>query len=332
MAAKVSIEQLANLEIQKQIFSFTPHSFPMTKNLLPAIASLLLLASCQKDPSPAGTSDAKLIFKFQFDSTQARLTNTGELSSLPEGHAGQNPVFNKMGAHYIELTPTKWTALGAGAVLYRAAETTVGGGNAIDFEKAAAAGNGDIFYSLPLKDITPGEYEWLRVSLAYQNFDVKYYIDTLINGITIKQQFPGTVAGFIGFNTYIKNLTIKNKGITVNANKKQGFWAFETEISVAGTKIPYITSGQAPEGSTTVVNPLFATSPIPQGSCVVTAAFGPNKLKITGTETKDIVVRVSLSTKNSFEWKEIRADGLWEPGKGEQVIDMGIRGMLTTIQ
>lgn len=303
----------------------------MIKNLLPLFACLFVLASCKKEPA-ANSSNAQLIFKFQFDSTQTRLSNTGEAAPLPTGNAGQSPVFNKMSAHYVELTPSKWTALGAGAVLYRAAETATGGSNAIDFEKAAMAGNKEIFYSVPIKDITPGEYEWLRVSLAYQNFDVKYFVDTVINGITIKQILPATVAGFIGFNTYIKNLTIKNQTIPVNANKKQGFWAFETEFSVAGTKFPYATSGQAPEGSTTVVNPLFATSPIPQGSCVVTASFGTNKLKITGTETRDITILVSLSTNKSFEWKEVKADGLWEPGKGEGVVDMGIRGMLTTIQ
>jgi hypothetical protein len=331
LAAKVLIEAYARLEFQLQIFSFTPYSFPMTKNLLPFIACLLVLASCQKESSPS-TSNAKLIFKFQFDSTQTRLTNTGEVAALPTGNAGQSPVFNKMSAHYVELTPTKWTALGAGAVLYRATETTTGGSNAIDFEKAAMAGNKEVFYSVPIKDIAPGEYEWLRVSLAYQNFDVKYFVDTVINGITIKQIFPATVAGFIGFNTYIKNLTIKNQTVAVNANKKQGFWGAETEISIAGNKFPYATTGQAPEGSTTVVNPLFATSPIPQGSCVVTASFGSNKLKITGAETRDITILVSLSTNKSFEWKEVKADGLWEPGKNEAVVDMGIRGMITTIQ
>ena len=95
---------------------------------------------------------------------------------------------------------------------------------------------------------------------------------------------------------------------------------------------PYTTSGQAPDGATTVVNPLFASSPIPQGSCVVTAAFAPGKLKITGTETTDIVVQVSLSTNKSFEWTEVVSDGRWEPARGEQVVDMGIRGMIPTIK
>ena len=302
--------------------------------LMLGLMALSFFSSCKKsgtDATPT-TSTANLIFKFKFDSTQVRLNNIGQPAPMPAGNAGQSPVFNKMSAHYIELTPNATTALGGGAVLYKAAETTLGGSNAIDFEKAFLAGNSETFFSLPIKDVAPGDYEWLRVSLAYQNFDIKYFVDTTLNGITIKQQFPGTVAGFIGFNTYIKTLKIKNQSLLVNANKKQGFWGFETTINYNGFTYPYTTSGQSAEGATTVVNPLFATSPIPAGSCVVTTSFSPGKLKITGTETKDIVIEVSLSTNKSFEWTEVVKDGLWEPAKGENVVDMGIRGMLANIQ
>lgn len=294
------------------------------------IAFVILFTSCRKEINNTG-SNAKLIFKFKFDSTQARLNNIGQPQAVPAGNAGQSPVFNKMSAHYVELAPTAFTALGGGAVLYHATETTAGGSTAIDFEKAFFAGNNEIFYSIPLKNITPGEYEWLRVSLAYQNFDVKFYIDTVISGVTIKQESPATAAGFIGYKTYIKTLTIKNQTLAVNANKTQGFWAFETTVNHSGVNYPFTSSGQAPPGATTVPNPIFATSPIPAGSCVVTAALTPGKLKILGTETSDIIIEVSLSTNKSFEWTEVVADGKWEPGKGEQVVDMGIRGMIPKI-
>ena len=293
----------------------------------------ILLFSCKKDSTTGTTTTtANLVFKFKFDSTQARLNNIGQPAGLTAGHAGQNPVFNKMSAHYVELAPTAFTALGSGAVLYRADETTAGGSKAIDFEKANFAGNNETFYSVPIKDITPGEYEWLRVSLAYQNYDIKYYVDTVINGITFNQEYPGTVASFIGFNTYLKSFKIKNQTLTVNANERQGYWGFETTISYAGVDYPITSSGESPEGATTVVNPIFASSPIPAGSCVVTAAFNPGKLKITGAEANDIVIEVSLSTNKSFEWTEVINDGKWQPSKGEQVVDMGIRGMIPTIK
>ena len=76
-----------------------------------------------------------------------------------------------------------------------------------------------------------------------------------------------------------------------------------------------------------MVNPLFATSPVPAGSCVVTADFPAGGVTITGNETKDIVVEISLSTNKSFEWIEVINDGKWAPSKGEEVVDMGIRGM-----
>jgi hypothetical protein len=302
----------------------------MRLSILPALLVIFLISSCQKEKN-SNSSGPKLVLKFKFDPTQARLNNTGQPQPMPAGHAGQSPTFNTMSAHYVELTPTAITALGGGAVLYKASETTAGGSTAIDFDKSKFAGNNETFFSIPLKSITPGDYEWLRISLAYQNYDIKYYIDTVIAGIPLQQEFPATVASFIGFNTYIKNYTIKNQSVAVNANKKQGYWDFETVVNFAGVNYPYSSTGQAPDGATTVVNPLFATSPIPPGSCLVTAAFTPGKLKITGNETSDIIIEVSLSVNNSFEWIDVINDGKWAPSKGEAVVDMGIRGMVPKI-
>jgi hypothetical protein len=295
------------------------------------IAALLTgIVSCKKNDT--GSSNAKLIFKFKFDSTQVRLNNTGQPSVIPAGNAAQSGVMNKMSAHYIELTPGALTALGQGAVIYRAAETTLGGSNAIDFEKAPQAGNGEMFYELPLKNVPAGDYEWIRISLAYQNGDVKIRVDTTINGVSVNQDLNATLASFIGFNNYIKTFNVKTQPVTVNGNRTQGFWGFETNVNVLGGNYPVVQSGQAPAGGTTVVNPLFATSPIPAGSCVVTAAFANGKLKITGNETKDIIIECSFSTNKSVEWRDLIPNNKWEPLKGETLVDMGVRGLVPTIK
>lgn len=293
------------------------------------LLTIVIFASCKKETS---TTESSLIFLFKFDSTQQRLNNIGEVAGMPAGHAGLNPVFNGMSAHYIELAPSALTLPGQGAVLYKAAETTAGGDNAIDFSKSTIVKDGETFFTMPLKNINPGTYEWLRVSLAYQNYDVKYFVDTTISGFHFTGEFPGTVASFIGFDSYIQSYKIKTKDVVLNANRKQGYWGFETTVSAGGFTMEDTLTGQAPPGATTVPNPIFSTSPIPQGSCVVTAAFVPGKLTITGNETKDIVVQVSLSTNKSFEWIDRIADGKWEPGKGEQVVDMGIRGMIPILK
>jgi hypothetical protein len=64
---------------------------------------------------------------------------------------------------------------------------------------------------------------------------------------------------------------------------------------------------------------------------VVTGAF-LTPLIITGTETEDVVVTVSLSTNKSFEWTELDGDNKFEPVNGETVVDMGIRGMLPIVE
>jgi hypothetical protein len=135
------------------------------------------------------------------------------------------------------------------------------------------------------------------VSLAYQEGK----IDLLVSGTDVQ----GTLASFVGYNYYITNFSLNGSTIEVNANRLQGFWAFEV--------LGFTSQGQAPEGATTVPNPLFDSSPIPQGSCVVTGQF-ENGLTISGNETNDIVVTLSFSINNSFEWTEVNLDGKFEPG------------------
>ncbi|NIG57422.1 hypothetical protein [Chitinophaga sp. Cy-1792] len=287
---------------------------------------MLLLTACSKSNNNA-PQGPQLIFKFHFDSTQARLGNTGNPVAVAAGNAAQHPVFRSMSSHYLELAPAATTLLGKGAVLYKAPETTAGGENAIDFAQSHAVGEGEVFFAIPLSQVQAGTYEWLRLSLAYQNYDVKYRVDTVISNIPFSGTFTGTIASFIGFNTYLQQYKVKDQQVTVNGNRKQGYWAFETAAALQGGA-GKVVSGQAPAGATTVVNPLFATSPVPQGSCVVTGQFAPGKLQITGKEQSDIVVTVSLSVNNSFEWVDDNGNGLWEPLRGEKVVDMGIRGMI----
>ena len=291
--------------------------------VLIAFFSLFIL-SCKKDkeePPAATPTEPQLIFKFKFDSTQVRLGSDGQPEAVPSNHSAQSPRFNKMSAHYIELSPSSTTLPGAGLQVYKNTETTAGGSTAIDFEKSILAANGETFYSKPLKDVTAGTYPYLRISLAYQNYDINFrytYLGT-------PYDFTGTVASFIGYNSYIKNYKIQDSTLAVNANKLQGYWAFEWNNPTFG--LPAVSQGQAPPGATTVPNPLFGTSPIPQGSCLVTGVFA-SPLVITGNETNDVVITVSLSTNKSFEWVEHSDPSYYEPAAGDTVVDMGIRGLV----
>lgn len=273
----------------------------------------------------SSASGPRLVFRFKLDSTQARLNNIGQPVAVAQGNAAQSPTFNAISAHYIEMAAGDLTPVGDGAVLYRAEETNCGGSNAIVFCKSVLAKNGDVFFSMPLQQVPAGSYKWLRVSLAYQNYDV--FVKTNSTG-TLK----GTLASFVGYNTYVSQYRMKNAVMTPTlgggpGNKPQGYWGFYTTVLNTPVKV----EGQAPQ--TTVVNP-NPQSPIPPGSCLVTGAFvkdsqgAAQPLVITGNETQDIVIEVSLSTNKSFEWKEVNADGLFQPDIGETVVDMGLRGMI----
>ncbi|WP_293870340.1 hypothetical protein [Flavobacterium sp.] len=57
----------------------------------------------------------------------------------------------------------------------------------------------------------PGSYQWMRVSLSYQN----YQIAVRSNGI----DYTGNLASFVGFNTYISTFNIGSYPFVINANK-----------------------------------------------------------------------------------------------------------------
>jgi hypothetical protein len=272
------------------------------------------LFSCSEDNDDA-PSEPQLIIKFKFDPNQERLNNFGQPSTIPMGNAAQSPDVRRMSANYIEFAPTASTLLGEGEIVFIGPETTAGGSNAIDFQNARFAGDNEMFLSIPLSEVSSGNYDWVRVSLAYQEGDIDF---KAVDG----NDYTGTLASFVGYNSYITSFNLNDSSFDVNANRLQGFWVFEA--------LGFTAEGQAPEGATTVPNPLFNSSPVPQGSCVVTGQF-ENGLTITGSETQDVVVTLSFSINNSFEWTEVNADGKFEPTAGEQVVDMGLRGLIPMV-
>ncbi len=303
-----------------------------------AIALLLILQSCTKDPvSPPSTSDSKLQFQFAFDSTQVRLGSLGQVVGIPSGHGAQSPKFRKCAVHYIELAQDSLTWIGTGAVLYRGDEVTTGGASAIDFSKISVAGAQQIFKEFNFKNIPKGTYKWIRVSAAYQNYDIKYNIINT-GSPTPYNQFlnqTGTIAAFIGFNSYIQTFTPSAHTFTVNANKLQGYGAIESTVNT-GAPAPYNqilikNTWEGQSGATTVVNPARLAIGVPVGSCLISAKLD-KPLVVTGSETANVLTTLSFSTNKSFEWIDNNGNGKLDidgtnAANSDKVIDMGLRGL-----
>lgn len=309
----------------------------MKKTLFILTMIALTAVSCKKT-TPTEDTSPKLIFKFKFDSTQVRLDNLGNTSVVNTsiGNAAQSPVFHGMSAHFIQLAEDSLTPLTSN-ILYKNDEVGTSPNNAIDFSKSIIKGEGETFFSVPLKNLSLGTYKWLRVSLAYQNYDIKMQYRYTGYNSGNPFIFNGEVASFLGFNTYITSYNLKGETITVNGNRKQGYGAVKPYNLPGGYTIAAIQWPAPPVGRTTVVNPFAGLLGIPPGSCLVTGKF-TTPITITGTETKDIIVTVSLSTNNSFEWNDKYHDGIFEPVDGlhanaplDSVVDMGIRGMIPKV-
>ncbi|MBS1646216.1 MAG: hypothetical protein JST67_02620 [Bacteroidetes bacterium] len=332
----------------------------MKKLLSLFLVGSVAFTSCKKNNNSNNNNNntpsaPRLRFVFKFDSTQTRLGDSGQVVTLSSTHRAQCPNFNGMSVHHVEMAQTPFTGVGQGAVLYTTPTVSVPSvtvwnashtqsqtySDAIDFNMETVVGNGQEFFSLPLSQVAAGTYPYLRISVAYQNYTVRYAIQqgTAVGSYTLPSTYKttGTIASFIGYNTYIGSYNVKNQSVTVNGDKQQGYWAFESAPFVYGgtsyTSPP--TQGQAPQGATTVVNPLFASSAVPPGSCLVTAAFvsqagASTPLVITGNETSDVVITVSMCVNNSFEWKYNPSnpnDGNIYPLNGDTVVNMGVRGM-----
>jgi hypothetical protein len=84
-------------------------------------------------------------------------------------------------------------------------------------------GKNEVFLSVPLSSISAGTYEFIRVSVTYQDFDIVYNANGFNN-------LTGTLASFIGFNTYITSYNVNQKEEEINANKLQGYWGFESTL------------------------------------------------------------------------------------------------------
>ncbi len=284
--------------------------------------------SCQKKYDPI------LYFRVKFDPLQERLGANGLPSGVASGRAAQTPLVNAVGIQQIELATGNSTPLSKGAVLFTTPATTLGGEAAIDFQQVKMAKDGELFFSIPMSKLDVGRYEFARVAVAYQNFDVLFnMLNVPFSGNFNDER--GTFATFLANNNYITQFNVSAKEERVNGNRKQGYWIFETKLGSAYATNDRVYNGQVTEGGTTFSNPIYQTSPIPSGSCVVTGKFDA-PLSITGKETEDMVVTLSFSTNRSFEWEEsINRNGKWDADRQattglpniERVMDAGLRGL-----
>lgn len=296
--------------------------------ILSLMGLILCSTGCKEEP------EYYIHFRVKFDGLQERLNNTGYPVAVGSGKAAQTPLMNQIGIQQIELTTNNTTSFGKGTILQTTPNTTTGGEEAIDFSQVLMAKEGEGFLTVPIKKLAIGRYEWLRVAVVYQNFDILFNMYNVpFVGSFLDQR--GTLASFLGQNTYVTPYKVWSKLDNTKGNIKQGYWCYETKLVPAYASNDKMFSGNSPEGMTTVVNMMSATMPNPVGSGIITGKLD-TPLSITGSETKDIYITLSFSVNNSFEWEEtIERNGKWDYNMQantgqptvERVLDAGLRGL-----
>ncbi|MCD8528414.1 MAG: hypothetical protein LRY27_00155 [Chitinophagales bacterium] len=179
---------------------------------------LISLSACKKDKQ-----EPMLIFKYTFDENGERLNNFGNPATIPAGNAAQTPDFQKLGIHSIELINYVVSLPTENTVLYKGETKEVNGVSGIDFSAEKIVSEGEVLVKIPIKDITPGTYNYLRNSLGYQNYKINFlYADSTLGNLNL----VGNIASFVGYRTYITNFDLAGQNIDVNDMKDQGYFAF----------------------------------------------------------------------------------------------------------
>ena len=296
----------------------------------------MLMCSCSSDDKTNSSEELMLNITFIMDADAERLDNFGNPVDIPSGHAAQDPDFEILGVHFIGLYPDKFTPYENGVTVFSSPTTQQGGTIAIDFENELLLTDDNNKISVPLSSISAGTYDYFRSSIGFQKYNIIYNLKGAAtvdpnwpNGISDDINVDGTVASFVGFNTYINSYNLATQTVNVGANKLQGYFGLESNGNISGYPFNDVTEGEAPQ--TTVPNPIDATSPIPAGSCVVTGKF-PVALIIPENPTENINIQVVISINKSFEWQDVNGNDKYEPLLGEQVVDMGTRGVFPSVQ
>lgn len=325
------------------------------KKIFGFIFLVSLFASCTK-----GTNERYLILKFRFTDTLQPLNDTGKIYTDADrqslGWTGLTPIVNKISAHKVLFYNNDPSLNEAPYPVYIGKESFTkrfGDSLGIDYDKASMVKEGENLIEIPLSTLRPGTYNWMLVELSYQNLTVPIRLDSVWQPVYINNQiaipsaglfgvYSATVAGFSGFNHFF------NTGFYINkyfyrSNKdsfylNDGWYFTESTLGANGFNYPLDSTYLSDRGEIVKVNPLHK-NPLANSKNLSAALFQTLKftkqgnpimtttpLVITGNETESIVIECALATKNCFEWRDNRTNGMWDAYRREPV-RFGFRGM-----
>jgi hypothetical protein len=286
------------------------------------------LGSCKKKP------EAQVHFIIKFDPLQERLNDKGVAVPIPTGRATQTPNLNQIGVECLEIAANANTPVNKGIPVFQSVLKSSGNETITDYAQLKMVKDGETIVSVPMSKLGVGKFEWVRLGVAYQNFDILFSMQEVPFAGNFTDE-RGSFAAFLSKSNYITTHTVATKSETINGNKPQGYWVFETKFPSAYATLNRLFNGKIPDSTLTFVNPLHATAPLPTGSNLIVGRFD-TPLSITGQENQDITVTLTLSTNKSFEWEEsILRNGKWDSNAQantgqpsvERVVDVGFRGL-----
>jgi hypothetical protein len=320
---------------------------PIPKSVRNALSLLLICLasftpwSCNDDGG-GSLFDPFLRLRVNFDTQGERFDANGELAEVPEGRAAYTPEMRELRISSIELVPDENTPVGQGVMLYEAATRVVFGEEITELDQTISTAGGIVANRFNFQDIPAGTYPYVRVGLAsakYQlNYDLHYHVkdstdtDSIPPDFTVPVELTQLSGGMavLYSDAWVNTLTPFNITLDINQQKRQGYYAFETSFTSSfelGNNV-YVDSlfNTIP----TLPNPISATAPTPESSGIITGVFD-TPLEVTGQESEDVLVDLTFSTNQAFEWVDPNNDGRWDvwilAETWERISDFGLRSL-----
>jgi hypothetical protein len=273
-------------------------NFCRLKELL--ILFIILTSSCCKteDQSPENRYPefTNLRVVIQFDSTQERLDNYGNIAPIPVGHAAQSPTNNSVLIKAIKFLKDSTSGYDSGTEVYYNSDNSL----------ASGASYYDTQISSP---DAPGTFKFIRIYFYHQKFNINFRQNGNLHS--------GRVLSFLWPFDFNYSYQIQDSTILTDSVTEKGEWYLES------SDLPSILHGTVPY-SPTGPNVLFYSYGVPIQQYIVTCPISPN-LFLDRPDSKTITI--SISTNHSFEWIEHSDPAFFEPFNGDTIVDLGIRGI-----
>lgn len=166
----------------------------------------------------------------------------------------------------------------------------------------------------------------MKIVIAAIDCEIQGQINfSLTNSAKVTMPFKS----FLAHACYVPQFYIGDSLEKINNIRAQGFTISQLHYTTPSIHHVYRSSSKL----VTAPNPIYKTCPSIPRSGIITAGFLNKNVVISESSNTDIVIDVSFSTKQAFEWEDNNKNGSFDViPVYETIANIGLRGMQPTVK